>query len=131
MALSGIMRDFEHEMICDLAEVYHVLDYRSRDPLLIAILVAGLREGSRVVMARSNSKITTEVILMASILDRLSILLWSKTKDAQKGINFPKSVLSAFVGNTEKPNVSFRTAESFEATRRRIISEIEEESHGD
>lgn len=130
MALSGIMRDLENELICDLAEVYHILDYRSRDPLLIATLVAGLREGSRVAMARSKSKVTTEVVLMASILDRLSILLWSKTKDAQKGINFPKSVLSAFTGNTEKPNLSFQTAESFEATRRRIIAEIEE-SHGD
>lgn len=75
-------------------------------------------------MRLSGSGVSTEQMLLAAQLDKLSMLLWSKTKDAQQGQNRPQSVLSALLSKGKNPDESapraesFSSEEEFEAARR-------------
>jgi len=114
----------EDELICDLAEVYHVLNYRELLPSLVATLCFGLKEDSRVRMRLTNSKITLTQTLIARMVDELAFQSWAKTKDGQKNRNRPESVLKALTEekNTEDELVSFRTVDDFKNAWQEIVN---------
>jgi len=109
-------------MICDLAETYHVLEYRELPPTKVAILVSGLPDSSRVKRKIANRKLTTEQLLLAGLVDRVSLLLWLRTEDGARGINKPKMVLKALEGQ-EEPSVyqHFDSVEEFERKRAELF----------
>lgn len=114
----------ESALICDFAETYHILDYRALPLKTAAVLASGLRDNSRIMMKISGLQISPETALMAAAVDRLSLLFWAKTKDAEKGNNRPESILAKLTGEiTTKDSdlQSFDTAEEFEAARQRIL----------
>lgn len=120
----------ESALICDFAETYHILDWRALPLQLAAVLAAGLRENSRIKMKIAEMQITPELALMAAMVDRLSMLVWAKTEDAQKGKNRPESILAKLTGKStngdkaENAGVKvFTTAEEFEEARKRIFRE--------
>lgn len=105
-------------MICDLAETYHVLNYQELSPVMVATLVLGLRDNSRVKMKISASRLTLGQALMTMILDDLNFLSWTKTKSAQKNKNRPKSIYKKLSGEDDKPKEElqvFATPEEYEA----------------
>lgn len=107
---------------CDLAETYHIYDYKRLSPLKVAIFSIGLRNESRIKLKMSNMNYTFDQFLLAGILDRLSLLVWSKTKDAEKGRNRPSSLFDQMAGNNEEDNlVTFESAEEFERKRRSLM----------
>ncbi|WZU00307.1 DUF5361 domain-containing protein [Erysipelothrix sp. D19-032] len=59
---------------------------------LVASFANGLRDGSRIRMIMSGSNVSTETLLLASIFDKLNILIWQNTKDGRKGANKPVSL---------------------------------------
>lgn len=64
------------------------------------------------------------VMLQALSFDVLNMIFWTKTKDAQKGRNKPKSLFKELMGLEKKQSddlMSFRTPEEFERWRRRKI----------
>ena len=75
-------------------------------------------------MRLSGSGVSTEQMLLAAQLDKLTLLLWSKTKDAQQGRGRPQSVLSALLSKGKNQDESapraesFSSEEEFEAARR-------------
>lgn len=112
----------EDELICDLAETYHILAYKEQDPRLIATLCVGLRSDSRVKMFLGEQRITLEQSLLARISDELAFISWSKTKDGQKNRNRPKSLLETLMEGPKEPeNESFKTPEEFRAEWNRIV----------
>ena len=115
----------ESALICDFAETYHVLDYRAIPLKTAAVLACGLRENSRIRMKMSDMQIPPETVLMAAAVDRLSLLVWAKTKDATKGRNIPKSILDTLMKKDRNENglKLFESAEDFEAARQRILQE--------
>jgi len=103
-------------MICDLAETYHLFNYQEYSPLLVGTLVFGLDRNSRVKMDISESKITLERMLLAKIVDELRFISWSKTTDAQRKKNRPKSILRNLLGKEEEKEQydTFETYEEFQ-----------------
>lgn len=88
------------------------------------MLADGLPEYSRVKLAQSGAVIPRDTLLLASIADSMNFVSWSKTKDAEKGRNRPKSIVSVLLGEevkTESSNVAFNSAEEFERAREKII----------
>lgn len=109
-------------LICDLAETYGVLNYRELPVETLAALSVGLRGSSRIKMKMSGTRVQDEILLLAAAVDRLTYIAWSKTKDAEKGINRPKSIVDIIAGSGKESNImSFDTAEEFEAEKARII----------
>ena len=94
-------------LICDLAETYHVLNYRELDPTLLATLCVGLRDDSRIKMKMNKSKLTFEQMLLISILDHLRIFMSSGSKDG------PEPLLNLFIDEKESDNMSFDSSEDF------------------
>lgn len=112
----------EDMLICDFAETYHVLDLRGLSPKMAAILAVGLPDTSRIKMKIANRRLTLEQMLMTAVLDRTNMLLWSKTKDAQRGANRPKSLLEALESQPiEKDYKVFNSIEEFERKRSELI----------
>ena len=74
-------------------------------------------------MELSGQKQGIETMLLSGIFDKLSWLAWTKTKDAQKGINQPKSIMQTF-HQKEKETKGFDSGEDFIKERNKIISSL-------
>lgn len=70
----------EQALICDLAETYHILDYRSLPLMMVATLSAGLRENSRIKVKASEYKVPLDSVLLALIADRIGSLISCKNE---------------------------------------------------
>ena len=113
-------------LICDLAETYGIWDYKALPVETLAVLSVGLRDNSRIKMKLSGTTINPDILLLAEAVDRLGLLVWSKTKDAQSGRNKPKSIVSMLTRDEQENDVeSFETAEEFNAEWQRIVKGVE------
>ena len=111
-------------LVCDMAETYHVLDWRSLGLPLAATLAAGLRESSRTRMALSDTPLDIDTLLLGAMTDQLQLLVWSKTKDAQHGRGRPAPVLPSLLGTAPaRRTAAFATAADYEAARTRILGQ--------
>lgn len=111
-------------LICDLAETYGILDYKVLPVETLAALSVGLRENSRIKMKLSGAKVKPDFLLLAAAVDRLSLLVWSKTKDAEKGRKRPKSLVEVLNGKKKESDVmAFNTAEEWDRAKAKIIGE--------
>lgn len=115
-----MIRTDEDALICDLAETYHIYDYKRLPLQTVAAFSVGLRDDSRIKMKISGAKAPAEIILLASMVDKLSLLVWAKTKDAEKGRNRPKSLLSILYPK-ETNNTKYKTGEDFIKARNKLI----------
>ncbi len=113
----------EDALICDFAETYHIYDWRRLPVAYIATLAAGLREDSRIKMAITERKASLDTLLMAAVVDRLSLLVWTHSKDAEKGRNLPVSILNRLLGGSEpqKEVQAFASGADFERERARRL----------
>lgn len=114
----------EDMLMCDLAETYHIFDYKSLPARLVATLSVGLRDDSRIKMKMNDMKHPLKTILLAGIMDKLSQLVWMQTKDGINGINQPKSILSCLLNQDDeqgKDIKGFNTPEEFESEWKSIV----------
>lgn len=65
-----------------MAEYYHIWHYEKFSPGYLATLLSGLREESRVQMARSGQKAKLENILLATMADELNVLIHGKVEQS-------------------------------------------------
>ena len=117
----------EDALICDLAETYGIFDYRQLPVNQVAVFAFGLKDDSRIKLAISNSKVSFDTLLLASVVDRLSALVWFKTTDGQKGINKPNMIAQELTGKTkakESNEMIFDSGEDFEEYRQQILEKI-------
>ena len=121
MTLAGMLAYDREALICDLAETYHILDYKSVPVEVLSILAAGLRDDSRIKVKMSGSKITLDSLLMARMVDSLALLVWSKTEDAQKGRNKPKMITELLTAEPKEEAVkTYSTPDEFESAWKKI-----------
>lgn len=116
----------EDAMVCDLAETYHILNYRALPPKLVGVLVCGLRDNSRIKMKISDMSVDINLLFNALIADRLSVLIWQNTEDGQKGRNFPKSIYERLLNpqKEESNNMAFASGADFDEYRKTLIGNI-------
>lgn len=112
-------------MICDLAETYHILNYRELPPSLVATLVAGLGEQSRIKRKMAGVNTPADLSVLALIYDKLSLLLWLQTKDGKKNRNRPKSLYEMLNPKPKENNiVAFDSGEEFDRARQQLIEKF-------
>lgn len=114
----------ESALICDLAETYHIYEYKELSPKKIALFSVGLRDNSRIKLKMSGMKHSLQTMLLAGIVDRLSLLVWQNTKDGADGNNVPHSILDALLGvetTNNKEYMTFTSGEEFEKQRKQIL----------
>ena len=115
----------EDALICDLAETYQIYDYRQLPAYKVAVFSYGLRDDSRIKVAMSGQNVSMQLLIQASILDRLSMLVWFKTKDGQNGINRPVSMVDQLTKvEEEQEQMTFVSGEEFENYRNEMLKKI-------
>lgn len=87
----------------------------------MAVLVTGLPDDSRIKKKIVNRKLTIEQMMLAGLVDRVSLLLWQRTKDGVEGRNRPKSVLEALEGQNTQVYQHFDSIEEFERKRAELF----------
>lgn len=109
----------EDALVCDFAEVYHVLPWRALPARLAATLAAGLPDTARIRLRMAGANAPAPLMLQAAMLDRLSLLVWMQTKDGQKNRRRPKSIAELLAGGGAQPAVrAFDREEDFWAAIR-------------
>lgn len=119
-----MLHEDETAVICDLAETYHVLDYRALPLKTVAALASGLRENSRIRMKLSGMRVSTDTMLAAATVDRLSMLIWAKTKDGEIGRNRPESILDKLTAEdtrSDEEYKAFDSPEEFMQARKELL----------
>lgn len=110
-----MIRIDESALICDLAETYHIYDYRSHPARRIATFSVGLRAHSRIKLLVSGSKYPLDTLLLARLVDAMNINVWLKTKDAKDGKNRPESILDLLINDVKEPeHMIFESIEAYE-----------------
>lgn len=117
----------EDALVCDLAETYQIYDYKQLPLYQVAVFAYGLRDDSRIKQMMSNQIVPLETTLLASIVDRLSLSLWLQTKDGQKGVNRPKSIVDQLTKQNkeerdEREYLVFESGEDFENYRKSLLA---------
>lgn len=80
-----------------------------------------MRDGSRIMMKVTETKLNTTDLLLAKIADNLGILIWQNTEDGQKGINFPDSIIDEINRDHSEDIKTFESGTDFEAERQRLL----------
>lgn len=113
----------ENALICDLAETYHIFNYKELPVNTVATLSVGLNEDSRIKKKLRNVQDIPTYIVNAFIIDALNILIWQNTLDGSKGENKPESILKKITGESEdKDTLSFASGDDFEKHRKELIN---------
>ena len=109
-------------LLCDLAETYGIFDFRALPVSVLATLSVGLRDNSRIKMRLAGAKAPRHELLLAAIVDRLSMLLWAQTEDGRHGVNHPLSSFAAIQGEASDADgpLAFESADDYEAEWARI-----------
>lgn len=111
----------EDAFICDLAETYHIYDYELFPVKYIAVLLTGLKDGSRTIMKLSEQKMSFDTMIKVQTLDVLRLIWWSKTEDGHDNINRPKMLMDIINGNEQKEYIeSFDSGEDLLEEFKRI-----------
>lgn len=116
----------EEALICDLAETYHIYNYRELPVRLVATLSVGLRADSRIYMKLNKEIVSTNTVLLTSVVDQLNILIWQNTKDGKEGRNKPKLLMPIIMKN-EKINDTnaYLNGNQFDIERKKILKKLE------
>lgn len=104
-------------LLCDLAETYGIYDIKELPLSKVALFSVGLRINSRIKMIINGNSFDSKEILLASITDRLGIIL-----SFLRGSDVTESILDKMIGNIpEKEYMVFNSIDEFEKERKRIL----------
>jgi hypothetical protein len=109
-----MMTNFPDELTCDMAETYGIFDIKRVPVKLLATLAVGLRDDSRVMMAKRGALVDTKTILLAKLLDMLS---GTETNSAQSLT--AKCFVEQPTGSTTAPHEKYEIFDSPEAYKKR------------
>lgn len=120
----------EDALICDLAETYHIFNYRELSPSIVGALACGLRENSRIKMKISGVERSLTDLILAIIADRLGILVCQHSSKATPG-DVPPSIYEKLLGidsgETNNNTMIFTDGAEYEAYRSAILRNIDGE----
>ena len=105
----------EDALICDMAEIYGVFDWRALPLQTAATLAAGLGPGSRCEGVRLGLRVPVRDYLTALVADRLALIL-----RFLQNVDAPRLWSNEMIRAAEKPSGdsgAFQTPEEFEAWR--------------
>lgn len=121
MFLAYCVYKYEDDVICDMAETYHIFSYKKHKPSFIATLLNGLKDDARIVMRLTGVTADTKTRLLAMIADFIRAL--NGSFDGEEGT----SIYDTFIRTQErKKTTGFNTVEEYENRRNEIITKSKE-----
>lgn len=120
IALASMIATDRTAFICDMAETYHIYDYRRVPGRYLGILAAGLGPNTRIGRKVNGVRGDVGEVLLAQILDGVRWLCWAQTEDAKRKRNYPKSVASDFFVSDDKDKYKRTSIEDFERIKEQV-----------
>lgn len=111
----------EDAVICDLAETYHVFNYRALPLSTVATLVSGLRENSRIRSKLAGYRAGFDTVMTVRALDILENLRWMLSDKGRHGEDPPKMMLPFYLEQKGNDTGRFASADEFEQVRARFF----------
>ena len=123
MGLAHMLKVDRTAVICDLAETYHIFNYRQLPATTVATLACGLKADSRIKTKMAGVNILPpNSLLYALIVDELRIIRYWLMGDKKNKPQFVTELMEN--GLPEKELEGFDTVKEFEAKRREIIERL-------
>ena len=113
----------EDALICDLAETYHIYNYRTLTARFVSVLAVGLKDSSRIKLKVAGVPVSLETLLMATIADRIEAIRFGFSKEAERGTK-PISLVEQILGepNPQKnKTMTFASGEDFRKAYAKLI----------
>lgn len=109
----------EAALVCDLAETYHIMDYKALPARQAALFACGLGPDSRIMRRMGGVPATMTELLLARICDGINVLCWQNTPNGRDGVDPPASIFQAIMaaGEEKAPGPGFDSPEDFEEWR--------------
>lgn len=105
----------EDALVCDFAEIYHVFDYRALPIPVAATLAAGFPLRSRTMRKILAAPYMEPTVLLASIADRVSHLIWMLSTESGKPETRPKGFLELLTReNAAQDGTSYESGAAFD-----------------
>lgn len=122
MALAGMIAFEEEAFICDMAETYHVLDYRALPVPLLITLSSGLGLNSRVKRKQMKMEELHVEYALASIADYLKLIYMAMAaKKSQSDIFLFSEYVMGNIDRRENKTVSYNSGTDFDQARKSIL----------
>lgn len=113
----------ETALICDLAETYHILDYRSQPVKLVAALSAGLRDNSRIKMRLADLPVEPNTLMLATIADRIEAFRYGFSNSGDKPVSLVEELLNGGKKANENGIAGFASSAELESALAKIRGE--------
>ena len=110
-----------------MAQEYGVKDMQALPISTLATLAVGLGINSRTKLAAANMTVPIDTMLLACIVDRLSILIWQQTKDGARNRNRPKMIAETLMQSNDDKTIGFDSPEAFMTALRQFDAPENEE----
>lgn len=108
-------------MICDLAQTYGIWNYKDLPPSLVATLVIGLGENSRIMKKQAKARLSYQDSILALIFDSLQVI--SYKLGHRKGQEKPKSLYKKLTEEKKKDDLkAFKSPEDFDKWRKEHVN---------
>jgi hypothetical protein len=112
-------------LICDLAEIYQIFDYRQVPVKTLAILAKGLPTDARIKTKLAGLRVPLYLYTLCEISDKLSIITWMMSEDGRTGKNKPEMLSDRlrlnYTPDTPKAVKGFRSGDDFEREKEKIM----------
>lgn len=106
-------------VICDLAETYHLLDYKSIPVELLATLCAGLHDDSRIKLKLAGLRRIAPVFAYVHMADTLTVILHAITGSKSTPKLYEEIMIDK---QLTKKTTGFSSIEEFEKARQRFLT---------
>ena len=112
----------ESALICDLAETYHIFNYKELPCNMVALFSVGLRNDSRIKMKMNHREYPLETDLMALIVDNLVIMNWRQSGETG---NRPQLIYNQLhrIENDNNDIITFNSSHDYEKKRKELLGE--------
>ena len=117
MILVGMIKTDEDAFICDMAETYHIYDYKSLPVRTLATLASGLRNDSRIRMKMSGARAKEEKLLLAIIHDRIMDIVRYITRSNKDPVYLYDAMTEPAVQKSE----GYSSPEEYEEARQQFV----------
>lgn len=75
--LASMLAGYKDDLLCDLAETYHIYDYKALPAEYLATLCCGLSSDSRIMMKLAGQQNVSKELLLADIADSLRAIVYA------------------------------------------------------
>lgn len=111
----------EDALICDLAETYHIYNYKSLPVFTVATFASGLRDDSRIKLKMNKQRVSNTDLLLSVIADRLGLIVAFINGQPMEEFFVDSVFEDLHIPKKESDVKQFYTAEEFETARAKFI----------